>query len=254
MQLPHRIWIGAVVVPLLLAGVAVVLRSSERPARSVERRDGQVVFALRGDEVLLAGTATSDERLKVVDAVRFRAPRHRITEVMTLGAPLPIAASDVGVFVGTVLDHGVHEFTGVVHDGRLTATARVVDPARAGRLSDALRSVAGELRVDEDFTIGPAAITGDLDMRALHDSVQRVVGDGIGFEPYDPAQAERVGELLLVAPRAPVTLVARAPEPELAKARAAQVRDTLVRQGVSPAVIETKVAVDPADQVDVLVR
>ncbi|TWP52097.1 hypothetical protein FKR81_10970 [Lentzea tibetensis] len=259
MQLPHRIWIGAIVVPLLLAATAVVLRSGERPARSVERRDGQVVFVIRGDEVVLTGTATTDERQRVVDAVRFRAPRHRITDMIVRGAPLPVRPADIGVFVGTVLDNGVSDFTGVVHDGRLIATARVADPARAGVLSDALRSVAGALVVDEDFRIGDPVTTGDLNVRALNESVKRTVGEGIPFHDisWDPALAERVGRLLLVAPRTPVTLVAHAPQPDLAKTRAALVRDVLVAQGVSPAVIETTVDVDPAgssNQVDVIVR
>jgi hypothetical protein len=254
-QLPHRIWIGAIVVPLLLAAVAIVLRSGERPARSVERRDGHVVFAIRGDEVVLAGTATNEERQQVVDAVRFRAPKHRITDMLVRGTALPVSASDIGVFVGTVLDHGVSEFTGVVHDEQLTATARVADGARAGRLSDALRSAAGALRVDEDFTITSLGAAGDLDVRAL----QTAVGGGIPFQDrsFDNALAERVGRLLRVAPRAPITLVAHAPQPDLAKARAALVRDVLVEQGVSPALIETTVDVDPAgssNQVEVVVR
>ncbi|GLZ33329.1 hypothetical protein Lesp02_55170 [Lentzea sp. NBRC 105346] len=256
MQLPHRIWLGAILVPLLIAGTVVVLRAGERPAHSEQRRDGQVVFVVRGDEVVLAGTATDDEHLLVVDAVRFRAPRLRITDVIRPGASLPVAASHVGTFVGTVLDNGVHDFTGVVHEGRLTASARVADAARAGMLSDALRAVAGALRVDEDFTVGPGP-TGDLDVRALNDSVQRMIGDGITFQPWDPALAERVGRLLRVAPRATVTLVAHAPQLDVAKARAAQVRDVLVAQGVSPALVETTVDVEPADatdQVDVLVR
>lgn len=261
MQLPHRLWLGALLVPVLFAGVAVLLR----PAHSVESPDGQVLFAVRGDEIVLSGTTSDDaERSRILEAVRFRAPAKRLTDVLTLGARVPVDPSQVGAFVGAVLDNGVHDFTGVIHNGRLTASARIADPARAGLLSDALRSVAGELRVDEDFTIGPAGVVGDLDVRALNDSLQRMVADGIRFAPGatgwegdSAALAGRVGRLLRVAPRTIVTLVSHGTSHELAKARATMVRDVLAGQGVSPALIETTVQVDPAGdsrQVDVLVR
>ena len=51
-----------------------------------------------------------------------------------------------------MLDQDVTDFTGVVHKGHLTASARVADPDRAGALSDALRAAVPGLRVDEDFT------------------------------------------------------------------------------------------------------
>jgi len=112
------------------------------------------VLVVRSSEIVLAGTAVSaQERQDVVDAVRALTA-HRITDVITpdAGERLPVSAAVVASLLGAVLAHDVTEFTGVVHEGHLTASAHVADPGRAGSLSDALRAAAPGLRVDEDFT------------------------------------------------------------------------------------------------------
>ena len=149
MQLPQRVFVGALVVPMLLASVGTSFRSD--PEISV----GHLVFAVRSSEIVLAGTAGTDaERQDVVDAVRVLTASHRITDMITpnAGERMPVPPGVVSSLLGVVLDQGVTEFTGVVHKGHLTASARVADPDRAGELSDALRAAAPDLRVDEDFT------------------------------------------------------------------------------------------------------
>ncbi|SDP73599.1 hypothetical protein [Lentzea jiangxiensis] len=144
MQLAQRVAVGAVVVPALFAAVALAAQPGEA--------SGHLVLAVRSSEIVLAGTAGS-QRQEVVDAVRALTAAHRITDVMTPGAPgLPVAPSEAASLLGAVLDRGVTDFTGVVRRGHLTASARVADPERAGALSDALRAAAPDLRVDEDFT------------------------------------------------------------------------------------------------------
>ncbi|WP_394616940.1 hypothetical protein JNUCC0626_46240 [Lentzea sp. JNUCC 0626] len=146
MQLPQRVAVGALVVPALLASVGL----AAHPAPAVA--PGQLVIAVRPAEVVLAGTAASaEERQQVVDAVRALSDRP-VTDVLTLGDRLPVTAAVTAALLRAALDRGVTEFTGVVHEGHLTASAHVVDPERAGSLSDALRSAAPGLRVDEDFT------------------------------------------------------------------------------------------------------
>ncbi|MGI5506125.1 hypothetical protein [Lentzea sp. CA-135723] len=146
MQLPQRVAVGAFVVPALLASVGL----AAHPAPVVPA--GQLVIAVRPAEVVLAGTAASaEERQQVVDAVRALTD-HRVTDVMTLGDRLPVPPGVVTALLRAVLDGDVTEFTGVVREGHLTATARVEDQERAGSLSDALRTAAPGLRVDEDFT------------------------------------------------------------------------------------------------------
>ncbi|MFS8095817.1 hypothetical protein LFM09_01640 [Lentzea alba] len=149
MQLPQRVFVGALVVPMLLASVGTAFR----PSGEIE--PGHLVFAVRSSEIVLAGTAGSaHERQEVVDAVRVVTAAHRITDMITpyAGERMPVTAADAASLLGVVLDHGVTDFTGVVHKGRLTASARVADPERAGVLSDALRAAVPDLRVDEDFT------------------------------------------------------------------------------------------------------
>jgi hypothetical protein len=134
---------------MLLASVGTAFR----PAAEVE--PGHLVFAVRSSEIVLAGTAgTAAERQEVVDAVRVLTASYRITDMITpnAGERMPVSSDVVSGLLGAVLDQGVTEFTGVVHKGRLTASARVADPERAGALSDALRTAAPDLRVDEDFT------------------------------------------------------------------------------------------------------
>jgi hypothetical protein len=147
-QLPLRVLVGALVVPALLA--AVGLAAHPAPAVAV----GHLVFAVRSSEIVLAGTAVSArERQEVVDAVRALTA-HRITDVITpdAGERLPVSPVVAAALLEAVLDRDVTDFTGVVREGHLTASARVADPERAGALSDALRSAAPGLRVDEDFT------------------------------------------------------------------------------------------------------
>ncbi|GGU76329.1 hypothetical protein [Lentzea flava] len=149
MQLPQRVFVGALVVPMLLASVGTVFR----PAAEIQ--PGHLVFAVRGPEIVLAGTAGSiAERQDVVDAVRELTASHRITDVITpnAGERMPVTPPVAAALLGAVLDQDVADFTGVVHKGHLTASARVADPDRAGALSDALRRAAEGLRVDEDFT------------------------------------------------------------------------------------------------------
>ncbi|GAB2830350.1 hypothetical protein [Lentzea nigeriaca] len=149
MHLPQRVFVGVLVVPMLLASVGTAFR----PAAGIE--PGHLVFAVREAEIMLAGTASSiSERQEVVDAVRELTASHRITDVITpnAGERMPVTPSVAAALLGAVLDQDVADFTGVVHKGHLTASARVADPERAGRLSDALRRAAGGLRVDEDFT------------------------------------------------------------------------------------------------------
>jgi hypothetical protein len=148
-QLPQRVFVGALVVPMLLASVGTAFR----PAAAIE--PGHLVFAVRSDEIVLAGTAGSAvERQDVVDAVRLLTASHRVTDMITpdAGERMPVTPDVAAGLLGVVLDQGVAEFTGVIHKGHLTVSARVAYPERAGLLSDGLRAAAPGLRVDEDFT------------------------------------------------------------------------------------------------------
>jgi hypothetical protein len=148
-QLPQRVFVGALVVPMLLASVGTVFRPE------AEIAPGHLVLAVRSAEIVLAGTARSAaERQEVVDAVRELTASHRITDMITpnAGERMPVTPAVAASLLGVVLDQDVTDFTGVVHKGHLTASARVADPERAGLLSDALRAAAPGLRVDEDFT------------------------------------------------------------------------------------------------------
>ena len=149
MQLPQRVFVGALIVPALLAAVGL----AAHPAPDVT--PGHLVFAVRSSEIVLAGTAASArERQEVVDAVRALTAAHRITDMITpnAGERMPVSAAAAAGLLEAVLDQDVTDFTGVVHKGHLTASARVADPDRAGALSDALRAAVPGLRVDEDFT------------------------------------------------------------------------------------------------------
>ncbi|MEU7477929.1 hypothetical protein AB0A63_18225 [Lentzea sp. NPDC042327] len=150
MQLPQRVAIGAIAVPLLLASVGVAVHAGQAPAAV----PGQLVLAVRSAEVVLAGAATPAERQEVADAVRSVAEKHRVTDLITPSTTvrLPVAADEVASVLRAVLGADVTDFTAVVHTGHLVASARVPDHTRAGALSDALRAAAPGLRVDEDFT------------------------------------------------------------------------------------------------------
>jgi hypothetical protein len=77
-QLPQRVFFGALIVPMLLASVGTAFR----PAAEIE--PGHLVFAVRSSEIVLAGTAgTAVERQQVVDAVRELTAAHRV------GCPYP---------------------------------------------------------------------------------------------------------------------------------------------------------------------
>ncbi|MFJ5989126.1 hypothetical protein [Lentzea sp. NPDC092896] len=148
MQLPLRVFVGALVVPALLAAVGLAAHPAPRVS------PGHLVLAVRSSEIVLAGTAASaQERQEVVDAVRALTT-FRVTDVITpdAGERLPVSAAQAAALLGAVLDRDVTDFTGVVRAGHLTASARVATPEHAGALSDALRSAAPGLRVDEDFT------------------------------------------------------------------------------------------------------
>lgn len=149
MQLPQRVFVGALVVPALLATVGLAAHPTPAVA------PGHLVFAVRTSEIVLAGTAGSAaERQEVVDAVRALTAAHRITDMITpnAGEHLPVPPDVAAALLAAVLDRDVTDFTGVVHKGHLTASAHVADPERAGSLSDALRLAAPGLRVNEDFT------------------------------------------------------------------------------------------------------
>jgi hypothetical protein len=148
-QLPQRVFFGALVVPMVLASVGVAVRPED------EMSPGHLVLAVRSDEIVLAGTAGSAaERQDVVDAIRSLTASHRVTDMITpySGERMPVTPAAAASLLEVVLDQNVTDFTGVVHKGQFSASARVPDPQRAGALSDALRAAAGDLRVDEDFT------------------------------------------------------------------------------------------------------
>jgi peptidoglycan-binding protein ArfA len=131
------------------------------------------------------------------------------------------------------------------------------------------------LRVEPSIVVGSSNHDRELDLAALGDSVSRlVVGNGgIKFQPdsttwqgHGPVLIQRAARMLLVAPRATVTVRGHAsvdvPDARgLAETRARLVRDVVLGQGVPPAMVETAVSVDSAPestdttrQVDILVR
>jgi peptidoglycan-binding protein ArfA len=239
---------------------------------------GELSFFVRADEVVLAGTPADEvERRGLVDAVRARAVDHRITDVLTpkAGARLPISADAATSLVAAVVDNGVHDFSGVVRGGVLTARSTVVDQEKATAFRPLLEAAAKGLRVDSAIVVGSSNHDRELDLPALGDSINRLVGGngGIRFQPdsttwqgHGPVLIERVARMLLVAPKATVTVRGHAsvdvPDARgLAEARARLVRDVVLGQGVPPAMVETAVSVDNAPettgtsrQVDILVR
>ncbi|MEO6081607.1 MAG: OmpA family protein, partial [Umezawaea sp.] len=202
---------------------------------------------------------------------------YRITDVMApkAGARLPISASAATSIVATVVENGVHDFSGVVRGGVLTVRATVVDEDRAATLGRLLDGAAGELRVEPSIVVGTSNHDRELDLAALGDSVNRLVGGNgsIRFQPgstswqgHGPVLIQRAARMLLVAPRATVTVRGHAsadvPDArDLAETRARLVRDVVLGQGVPAAMVETAVSVDSAPestdtsrQVDILVR
>lgn len=239
---------------------------------------GELSLFVRADEIVLAGTPSDvEEQRALVDAVRARAGAYRITDVMApkAGARLPISASAATSIVATVVENGVHDFSGVVRGGVLTVRATVVDEDRAATLGRLLDGAAGELRVEPSIVVGTSNHDRELDLAALGDSVNRLVGGNgsIRFQPgstswqgHGPVLIQRAARMLLVAPRATVTVRGHAsadvPDArDLAETRARLVRDVVLGQGVPAAMVETAVSVDSAPestdtsrQVDILVR
>ncbi|HEX7307657.1 hypothetical protein [Lentzea sp.] len=228
----------------------------------------QLLVALRGAELLLSGAVADDvERRALLDVTK--AGDHRVTAALRLGGTLPIPPAVVGRLVEAVLSAKVSDVTATVHNGQVAVAARVPDEERAKALRDAVRSATNGLQVTDRVEVGPSTVAGDLNVEALHDSISRMV-DGNGairfvqgttaWEGHGTVLVQRVARMLLVAPRASITLVAHGTDPQVAEKRAQMVRDVLVGQGVSPALIatETRPAPDEYDpatrQVDVVVR
>lgn len=229
----------------------------------------QLLVAVRGGEVLLSGAVADDaERRALLDAVK--PDDHRVTDALRIGGTLPIPPAVIGRLVSAALAAKVSDVTATIHNGHLAIAARVPDDARATAVRDSVREAANGLELTDRIEVGPSAMAGDLDVAALHDSISRLVnGNGAirfvqgttAWEGHGPVLIQRVGRMLLVAPRASITLVAHGTDPAMATTRAQMVRDVLVGQGVSSSLIalETRSApngeYDPATrQVDVVVR
>ncbi|NKE63803.1 hypothetical protein FXN61_46720 [Lentzea sp. PSKA42] len=225
----------------------------------------QLLVAVRGGEILLSGAVTDDaERRALLEAVT--SGDHRVTAALRLGGSLPIPPAVVERLLSAALSAKVSDVTATVHNGQVAIAARVPDEARATAVRDAFKQAANGLRVTDRIEVGPSTAAGDLNVEALHDSINgngaiRFVQGTTAWEGDGPALVERVGRMLLVAPRASITLVAHGTDPAMATTRAQMVRDVLVSQGVSPALIATETRpapdgeYDPATrQVDVVVR
>ncbi|WP_154697737.1 hypothetical protein [Lentzea guizhouensis] len=259
------------VAPRSADAVRAVVADVDGVAGTEVRQAGpeQLLVAVRGGEILVAGAVADDaERRALLDAVPTA--DHRVTAALRLGGTLPIPPAVIGRLVSATLSARVTEVTTTVHTGHVAIAARVPDEHRATAVRDAVRQAANGLQVTDRIEIGPSTTIGDLNVEALHDSVNRLVnGNGAirfvqgttAWEGHGPVLVHRVGRMLLVAPRASITLVAHGTDPATATKRGELVRDELVGQGVSPALIaiETRPApdgeYDPATrQVDVVVR
>ncbi|MCX2948759.1 hypothetical protein [Lentzea sp. NEAU-D7] len=229
----------------------------------------QLLVAVRGGEILVSGAVADDaERRALMEAVRSE--DHRVTAALRLGGLLPIPPAVIGRVLSAALSAKVSDVTTTIHNGQVVVAARVPDEARATAVRDAVREAANGLQVTDRIEVGSSATAGDLNVAALHDSISRLVnGNGAirfvqgttAYEGHGPVLVERVGRMLLVAPRASITLVAHGTDQAMAAKRGELVRDVLVGQGVAPALIaiETRPApggeYDPATrQVDVVVR
>ncbi|MDQ2584173.1 hypothetical protein [Saccharothrix yanglingensis] len=166
---------------------------------------------------------------------------------------------------------------GATDDGERLA---LVDAVRAGTASvrgtDLITPGGERMPVDRDRVREASTAWSAVDLTASRRSITAMVeGDGgFRFEPgaatrqgHGPVLVDRVGRLLLVAPRTAIALVGHAsaehPDAEApATARACAVRDRFVAQGVRPDRIGLSASVDPvsegaepsARQVDVLLR
>ncbi|MGI5499919.1 hypothetical protein [Lentzea sp. CA-135723] len=229
----------------------------------------QLLVAVRGGEILVSGAVADDtERRALIEAVQ--SDGHHVTAALRLGGTLPIPPAVIGRVVTAALSAKVSDVTTTVHNGQVVVAARVPDEERASAVRDAVKQAANGLQVTDRIEVGPSTTAGDLNVEALHDSISRLVnGNGAirfvqgttAYEGHGTVLIQRVGRMLLVAPRASITLVAHGTDPVMARTRGEMVRDVLVGQGVSPALIaiETRPApggeYDPATrQVDVAVR
>lgn len=264
--------VGAVLVPALLAATGVFARAqlAAEAAGVSPAPVGRLVLSVRGDEVVLLGDVADEaERRSLMDGVRARAVDLRVTDLLTAGHErLPVGAAVAVDVVAAAVGVGAADFTAVFAEGSRAARATVADEGRAATLREAL---ARNGISDQRVTVVP----GDLDLGALQRSVAALVRSNGGFR-FEPGTAdwqghgsvlvERVARLLLVAPRAVVSLNGHAgtehPDPRgLAQQRAEVVRDLFVAQGVRPDRLRTAVTVDPgpertsptARQVDVLI-
>lgn len=264
--------VGALLVPALLAasGVFARARLAGDTAAVPPPPPGRLTLAVRSAEVVLVGdVADETERRSLVDAVRSKTTSHRVTDLLTPnGDRLPVSVNTAADLVTAAVDAGAADFTAVLAGTARTARATAADETRATALRRALD------RADvRDHVVGAAA--SDLDLVALQRSVTAMVQNngGFRFEPvsttwqgHGPVLIDRVGRLLLVAPKATITLTGHAtpehPDPRgLAHQRAGLVRDLFVAQGVRPDRIRTTATIDAgpessnqaARQVDVLI-
>ncbi|MGW6447293.1 hypothetical protein [Lentzea sp. NPDC055074] len=229
----------------------------------------QLLVAVRGGEILVSGAVADDaERRALLEAVQTEG--HSVTAALRLGGLLPIPPAVIGRVLDAALSAKVSDVTTTVHNGQVVVAARVPDETRATAVRDAVKDAANGLQVTDRIEIGPSTVVSDLNVEALHDSISRLVnGNGAirfvqgttAYEGHGTVLIQRVGRMLLVAPRASITLVAHGTDQAMATTRGEMVRDVLVGQGVSPALIaiETRPApggeYDPATrQVDVVVR
>ncbi|MGW6932662.1 hypothetical protein ACWGE0_21585 [Lentzea sp. NPDC054927] len=229
----------------------------------------QLLVAVRGGEILLSGAVADDaERVALINATK--SDDHRVTAALRLGGTLPVPPAVVGRLVSAALSAKVSDVTTTIYNGQVAIAARVPDEARATAVRDAVKQAANGLQITDRVEVGPSASVGDLNVEALHDSISRLVnGNGAirfvqgttAWEGHGPVLVQRVGRMLLVAPRASITLVAHGTDPAMATTRAELVRDVLVGQGVPSTLIavETRPAPDgeydpAARQVDVVVR
>ncbi|MEU7526302.1 OmpA family protein [Saccharothrix sp. NPDC042600] len=277
-----RAWlVGAVLVPALLAASGVFAR-----ARIAEREAaGRLAVTVSAAGVLLAGAvADADERRALLDAVGAAAdsrqaadpratdlrptdlPAHlavtspadlAVTDFLSeTGIRSPLSASAAADVVTAAFAASAHDLTAVATGDTLDVRATVPDEPRAAALREALTALgARDPRVD--------VVGGDLDLAALRRSVTAMINGngGFRFEPsstawqgHGPVLVDRVGRLLLVAPKATVTLTGHAsstghPDPRaLAQQRADAVRALFVAQGVRPERIRTAVVLDAAPE------
>ncbi|MGM1059387.1 OmpA family protein [Saccharothrix sp. Mg75] len=257
--------------PALLAASGVYARARQvGSGEGVAPAAGRLVVLLRGDEVVLSGGAADDgERLALVNAIRAKITSVRVTDLVTPnGDQVPVEHGPVVDVLSAAAGSG--DLTAVFERDRAEVTGVVHDEAAAGRV----RESAARWGTSDVVVEAPGGEA--LDVTAFQRSITSMVqgNGGFRFEPgtaawqgHGPVLVDRVGRLLLVAPRTAVTLVghASAEHPEaagLAATRAVMVRDLFVAQGVRPDRIVLSLSVDPvpegvepaARQVDVLVR